>query len=1001
MALARTTRQLQNNRNDFVQTQSNRVGAGQTVAQALSGQDSHFRLIDTARANNDASSVSSVQGQLRTLGYYNGSVNGESNSDLALGVRAYHTANGTNNSEATTVGVSTWRHMNSAGVPLGNLDTDAIMRLNNAGIAGDLIARGLLSPDAFNGGAPAANSNASSDSSSDGFQFQQIDAASGSSDSASVRAVQGQLRALGYYGGSADGQINGDLAFAVRAYHSAHGTASSSSTAVGLATWHHMHGQGVPIGNLDAAAITRLNNAGLVDGLIQRGLISSNAFDGGSPVPTATSSDDAFSQVDVASPGSNTSSVRMVEQQLQLLGYYAGTVDGQTDSDLVLAVRAYHAVHGTSDSSSTMVGVATWQHMHGPAVPLPRVDAGAIARLNSAGLADSLIARNLISTDAFNGGAGQGTGKVDSGQFQQVDAASGGDGASIDALKRRLRILGYYNGDNGPGPNADLVLAVQAYHAAHGTAGATSTVVGIATWQHMHGDGVPIGRLDPGAIARLNNTGLADRLIARGLIDSGAFDGGAPANDQDSQSVSLDTSQPISVSRLTGLLNRLANEPGESGSLSFDFNLQGDIPLPAALQVRVTAWGSLQFSYSLSDTLTSVLAFDSSIGATAGLNLAGFVGGQLGGEFSGGIAARFSSPEDVARWIFQQLNDLQQFIFDNTGRAFLDLDGSPIRPSKDPVVLTTNQGTGTGGVFVDSSVGSATLDGSASGSNTTFRQGDQPVTNNGAPVVAQASERKIEGQASVDVAPWLSISGGFAVAWQSVAGDMNTANDGDYQNVQFNLGFNVSRSAFVTGGTTNRTPRQGVLDGMLRLLNTLERQLPSGVALDAATTMFDEIVDKLYEQIDVGVKNKVELDIDFVLEWNKVLEGGAYRDQYARLGLTVTPRASIGGSLPVASAEVGVSASKTEVLHERLGTETYSYILQNYIFQRNPREWSDFAARHRDQIDAMIQNLSNPEHRNHDQQLASFVRGRDSYEARLSGLEQFFETKRDGLVLGG
>ncbi len=396
----------------------------------------------------------------------------------------------------------------------------------------------------------------------------------------------------------------------------------------------------------------------------------------------------------------------------------------------------------------------------------------------------------------------------------------------------------------------------------------------------------------------------------------------------------------------------------------------------------------------------SVLAFDGSVGAAAGLNLGGFIGGRAGGEYSGGFAARFSSPQDTARWIFQQLANLQQFIAENTGASFLQLDGAPIAPSTPPVVLTTNTGTGTAGVYVDGVGGWASLDGSQSGSSTTFHQGGQQVTDNGQPVVGQTNERKVEGQGSVSVANWLTINGGFAVAWQSVSGDMNTANNGDYLNVQLSFGFNFNRSVFLTGGSRPNIPRDQVQDSLLDLFEILERQAPNGVSLGLVHTMFDGIVDKLYDTVDEGVQKKVELDINFGIEWNMVHEGGEYRQQYARIGVTVTPRRSLGGSAALGSAEVAVEASKTEVLHEELGDETFSYIFQNYIFARNPGEWSSFASRHQEQIDAMMQNLSNPQHSNYNPELARYMRGQTTYAARLNGLEAFFETQRDSVVIG-
>lgn len=139
----------------------------------------------------------------------------------------------------------------------------------------------------------------------------------------SVRALQTNLKTLGYYTGSVDGDYGSGTTAAVTAFQAANGL-----TADGIA--------GKATLNAISAAI---NGTGSTT-------TSGSGGSGTSPsVYGNTASSNGYSTIS-ASSGSNTSNVTALQSALQATGYYSGTLDGSYGSGTTAAVEAFQKAAG-------------------------------------------------------------------------------------------------------------------------------------------------------------------------------------------------------------------------------------------------------------------------------------------------------------------------------------------------------------------------------------------------------------------------------------------------------------------------------------------------------------------------------------------------------------------------------------------------------------------------------------------------------------------------------
>lgn len=139
----------------------------------------------------------------------------------------------------------------------------------------------------------------------------------------SVRTLQTNLKTLGYYTGSVDGDYGSGTTAAVTAFQAANGL-----TADGIA--------GKATLNAISAAINGTGSS------------SSGSSSGSGTSPSVygnTASSNGYTTIS-ASSGSSTANVTALQSALQATGYYSGTVDGSYGSGTTAAVEAFQKAAG-------------------------------------------------------------------------------------------------------------------------------------------------------------------------------------------------------------------------------------------------------------------------------------------------------------------------------------------------------------------------------------------------------------------------------------------------------------------------------------------------------------------------------------------------------------------------------------------------------------------------------------------------------------------------------
>lgn len=469
------------------------------------------------------------------------------------------------------------------------------------------------------------------------------------------------------------------------------------------------------------------------------------------------------------------------------------------------------------------------------------------------------------------------------------------------------------------------------------------------------------------------------------------------ASSTERMAVDIDPKRPMSVHALGKVLRTLANEPGEKGA--FKFSLAAEISNGWAY---AKGWAELEFFFTVTDAMTCVLGFDASAAVGAGLNLGGLVkaGVEVGGGYS--MKARFKTPEDVAAWIIGQMaainRGLRRAIFPIVGG-----DEAPRGPK--PVALSEGRVFGGAQAGVDAGVASASIEGQAQATHTTYSQDGQQIT------TGTAYEKSLSVGATVNFTPAVSASGSYTFKAQNVVRDMNTTNEGEYHNHAIEVGIGLSKVLSSTTTTVReRLPPKKIQDGVLAFFSAIEGQLPAGmlggVPLDKLHGAFDVVVAKLYESVEIGRKAKGGLDVNVSFEWNNVKENGTYRNQYFRIA--VTPKLSYGRERTQGEDRktgASISASKSEVVYESVGSETYSHVFQRYVFAWDRAQWDAFVADQKGNIEALIHNMATEGRPAFDAEFARMLSERTQFpegrfEDWLPVLEAFFETKRDGAIRG-
>lgn len=292
-----------------------------------------------------------------------------------------------------------------------------------------------------------------------------------------VKNLQRRLKNLGYYSGSVDGQYGTGTVAAVKLYQSVAG----------------------------------LSQSGVATASLQEEIFSSYAPEyEPTPAPRPTATPTPTAQYVQLSKGDSGSRVTRLQNRLKTLGYYTGTVDGEYGSGTVSAVKRFQKQMGLNQTGTASVALqnklfSTSAPYYEPATatPAPAPDdyddfddyeeettyvrlaqgssgarvrnlqrrlkelgyytgtvdgsfgsgtAGAVKRFqravgdNVTGVATAALQRKLY---ASNAPVYEGDEEEDTAQDEYILLSPGDSGSEVKRLQRRLKELGYFDGELG------------------------------------------------------------------------------------------------------------------------------------------------------------------------------------------------------------------------------------------------------------------------------------------------------------------------------------------------------------------------------------------------------------------------------------------------------------------------------------------------------------------------------------------------------------------------
>ncbi len=450
-----------------------------------------------------------------------------------------------------------------------------------------------------------------------------------------------------------------------------------------------------------------------------------------------------------------------------------------------------------------------------------------------------------------------------------------------------------------------------------------------------------------------------------------------------STEVEFDATQPFGLGALVSVLNTIADESGENGSLSFKISAKATVG-SGVLNAYLKGWAELSLSYAVTDTLTCVLGFDVAAALGAGISIAGLVeaGGEAGAGF--GMKARFAKPEEAAKWIFAQMQALNTMA---KARLFPLLGGAAPAPAAteqaNPVVLSEKTGFVKGEVSADIGVAAGNAEVQGQKTWTDYAQGGESIGSGTKTTTSFA----VGALARMGI---VNLRGGYTYTGDKVEGDVNAANNGEYHNHKVNVGLGLSKS--ITKNPTRDLPPDTVQNGIVEFFAKLEGRMPGGLPRDALYGAFGSVVKQIYDACEYGKKYGAGVDVNIVFEWHneKLDSDEQYHMQYFRVSVTPTLSASAGMTTKAGGVEVAVNASKTENVFELIGTDNWHYIYQQYQFRWSEEQWREFVQSNRGRLDELMTNMTNRENPAYSEKFVTMLQGTSGFDNRIQVLEQFF-----------
>ena len=475
---------------------------------------------------------------------------------------------------------------------------------------------------------------------------------------------------------------------------------------------------------------------------------------------------------------------------------------------------------------------------------------------------------------------------------------------------------------------------------------------------------------------------------------------------EDGAKLQFDFSQPFGVSKLKGVLNTIANEPGESGELSFSFSAEGRFGNNPIVRGYVGGWVSLVLGYGVTDTMTCTMAFDASAAVRAGIDFAGIAKAGVTGGAGYNIAARFPNPDDAAAWLFQTFEKVNEETQDNAGMRIFETTGGTAGPSVSPVIVEEGRAFGGGEASLDLPAVDANTSYIGTYAQAGFTQDGSTVQENGVDVTRTVTREQFTLGAVVPTPMGPDLKGAYTFTGEKIQGDMNTANDGTYHNHKVDIGFSLDTLIKKLSNHRKQdvVPADKLQDGILETFARWESRMPGGLPRQALQGVFDQVVTQVYTAMDLGRQVKAGVDVSFGFEWHQEKKRDSYALQYFRFGVTPTISGKLEFDTAVLETEGELAARKTEVLYESIGSDTYSYALQRYAFAWDDQQWDDFAAANEADLSQMMANMMDPAHQIYEKSFADDAKAAGypgaGFATGLQALERFFETQRAGLTRG-
>ena len=448
-------------------------------------------------------------------------------------------------------------------------------------------------------------------------------------------------------------------------------------------------------------------------------------------------------------------------------------------------------------------------------------------------------------------------------------------------------------------------------------------------------------------------------------LDEGGQSHGAPHEDPDAghapkkpkKDAMLDLSGIVTVGAIQAALNVLANEPGDRGELAFEIKLSAR--LGSAARVKVSAWGELKVSYSVNDQNYCVMAVDAAAAGRVGLDVAGWgVGLEVGYE-KDFLNSWFKGSQPAAEWLLEQIRALNEAV----GGDLIDFgDGKSGGHGDDHgddhgggPEWAIHEHTVSGGAYAEGKAGS--FEGEVAGRLAKTHQEWHDDEHN---VVKSTVDHK-----QIDASFEAKAFGKGPFFFEYHYDNSNTVGAPIYytNGIFAEHTLSVGMSMFTLFGKHwghKKPPSDGLQDLVLNGFAHVEKLMPFRWAGELNKKLFDSVVGEMYDAHPGDAKSDLRVHVEF--NWNEYGESdGELNLMYFRVKVKPEQVLELGVDGSVAAVEMEASRSKSEVVFEKIGSDTVSYIQRQFIYETDDRPWSTFKQENQQEIYALVANCARPD----------------------------------------